>query len=94
MIHICFLLSTRYEEHYGMVLKLIASFILKVGIALDEKQVSDLLLVVTELKIGKGQYFAWNDCIGSFLQIMGAELFFKVLPMRLTDLDMNSLRFA
>jgi hypothetical protein len=25
---------------------------------------------------------------------MGAESFFKVLPMRLTDLDMNSLRFA
>jgi len=25
---------------------------------------------------------------------MGAESFFKVLPMRLVDLDMNSLRFA
>ena len=67
MIHICFLLSTRFEEQYGMVLTLIASFILKVGVALNEKQVFDLLLVVTELKIGKGHYFAWNDCIGSFL---------------------------
>ena len=67
MIHICFLLSTRFEEQYGMVLKLISSFILKVGVALNEKQVFDLLLVVTELKIGKGHYFAWNDCIGSFL---------------------------
>ena len=67
MIHICFLLSTRFEEQYGMVLKLIASFIVKVGVALNEKQVFDLLLVVTELKIGKGHYFAWNDCIGSFL---------------------------
>jgi hypothetical protein len=25
---------------------------------------------------------------------MGAESFFKVLPLRLIDLDMNSLRFA
>jgi hypothetical protein len=54
MIHICFLLSTRFEEQYAMVLKLIGSLILKVGVALNEKQVFDLLLVVTELKIGKG----------------------------------------
>jgi hypothetical protein len=77
-----------------MVLKVIASFITKVGIALNEKQVSELLLVVTEIKIGKGHYFAWNDCIGSFLQVMGAESFFKVLPLRLIDHDMNSLRYA
>jgi hypothetical protein len=67
MIHICFLLSTRFENQYGMILKLIGSFIVKVGLVLNEKQVNDLLLVVTELKIGKGHYFAWNDCIGSFL---------------------------
>lgn len=77
-----------------MVLRIISSFILKVGIALNEKQLSDLLLVVTELKIGKDHYLAWNDCIGAFVQVMGAEAFFKVLPLRLIDNDMNSLRYA
>lgn len=77
-----------------MVLKIISAFILKVGIALNQKQVSDLLIVVSELKIGKDHYFAWNDCIGSFVQVMGAERFFAVLPLRLTEHDMNSLRYA
>ena len=77
-----------------MVLKVISAFVKKVGVALDVKQIAELLLVVTELKIVKFNYNNWTECIGSFLQSMGAEAFFKVLPLHLTDLDLNSNRFA
>lgn len=63
----CFLLSTRFEEQYEMVLKLISVFVLKVGSALQPQQLSDLLVVVSELKIVKFHYNGWNECIGSFL---------------------------
>lgn len=94
LIHICYLLSTRFEEKYDMVLKVISAFILKVGVALNEKQIADILIVVTEMKIVKVNYLTWNECIGSFLQAMGAEAFFKVLPLKLTEHDLNSLRYA
>ena len=67
LIHVCYLLSTRFEEHYEMVLKLISTFIGKIGSALAPEQLRDLLLVVTELKIAKFHYVGWNECIGSFL---------------------------
>jgi hypothetical protein len=62
-----YLLSTRFEEHYEMVLKLISTFVGKIGSALAPEQLRDLLLVVTELKIAKFHYVGWNECIGSFL---------------------------
>lgn len=34
LIHICYLLSTRFEPQYEMVLKLISTFVLKVGVSL------------------------------------------------------------
>lgn len=37
MINICYLLSTRFEEQYEMVLKIISTFVLKVGPAVAEK---------------------------------------------------------
>lgn len=67
MINICYLLSTRFEEQYEMVLKIISTFVLKVGVALAEKQLNELLLVVSELKIAKYNFVGWNECLGSFL---------------------------
>jgi len=49
---------------------------------------------VSELKIVKFNYQGWNECIGSFLQVMGPENFFKITPMRLIEFDMNSLKYA
>jgi len=34
LIHVCYLLSTRFEEHYELVLKLISTFVGKIGSAL------------------------------------------------------------
>jgi hypothetical protein len=50
-----------------MVLKLVGTFVIKVGHALAAKQLADLLLVVNELKIGKGHWIPWNECMGSFI---------------------------
>jgi len=36
----------------------------------------------------------WKDCIGTFLETLGAERFFKALPLRLLEVDMHSLTYA
>ena len=42
-----------------------------------------------------GKFFpVWEDCLGTFLRVMGTEAFFKVLPFRVCDYDMNSLTYA
>jgi hypothetical protein len=63
----------------------------KLGLALHENQLSDLLRLVADIKIVKFHYVGWNECIGGFMTTMGPENFFKILPMRLCDNDMNSL---
>jgi hypothetical protein len=55
---------------------------------------SEFLLIVSELKIDKPFYNMWQDTIGAFLSVMGPERFFKVLPLKLCEYDMNSLTFA
>ena len=47
VIHMCYLLTTRFQDEYDLVLKLVAAFISKVGAALEPKQCSDFLLVVS-----------------------------------------------
>lgn len=63
----CYLLTSRFEEEYDLVLKLVQAFIFKVGGALEPKQCSDFLLVVSALKVPRHAYDAWEDCIGSFM---------------------------
>jgi hypothetical protein len=53
-----------------------------------------LLLVVSELKIAKYNFVSWNECLGSFLQVLGPEKFFRVLPLRLLDVELTSLNYA
>ena len=94
MIHMCYLMTTRFQPEYDRVLKLVQTFIAKVGAALQAQQLNDFLLVVSEVKVGRDGYEAWEDCLGTFMQVMGAERFFQQLPLRLSDFDMNSLTYA
>ena len=94
LIHICYLMSSRFELQYDFVLKIVETFVQKVGKALDGIKLSELLKLVSELKIQKSNYTTWNESLGCFLQVMGPEAFFKVLPLNLTDYDLNSLRYA
>ena len=50
--------------------------------------------MVADIKIVKFHFVSWNECIGAFMRVMGPTEFFKTLPMRLLDHDMNSLKFA
>jgi hypothetical protein len=59
----------------------------------DEKVV-DLLVTISEMKVNKSQYNAWTNCIGGFMSRLGANKFFKVLPLRLVEFDLNSTSYA
>jgi len=63
----CYLLTTRFQEDYDKVLRLVQAFIWKVGSALQPKQLNDFLLVVSQLKVRSYCYEAWEDCIGAFM---------------------------
>ena len=76
------------------MLRLVQAFITRVGGALQTKQLHDFLLVVSQLKVRGYAYEAWEDCLGAFMQVMGPAAFFKHLPMRLLDFDLNSLSYA
>lgn len=88
------MISTRFQDVYDLSLKIVQAFVEKVGNVLQEKQLGDLLLVVSELKVRKPAYSAWGDCIGAFLKVMGAEVFLNKLPLQLSEFDMNSLTYA
>jgi hypothetical protein len=60
----------------------------------DEKVV-DLLTTVSQMKmINSKQYNDWTSCIGRFMHRLGANKFFRVLPVRLVEFDLNSLTYA
>ena len=94
LIHLCYLLSTRFEDQYELVIKLIHTFVEKAGRALPSDQIADLLRLVSELKIGGRTYLVWNECIGAFMQAMGCEKFFEILPLELLNHDMQSLTYG
>ena len=39
-------------------------------------------------------YDDWEDCLGTFMQVMGPAKFFVQLPLQLIEHDMNSLTYA
>ena len=45
----CYLLTTRFQDEYDSVLRLVSTFIARVGAALDKKQLNDFLFVVSAL---------------------------------------------
>ena len=90
----CYLLTNRFQSEYDLVLKLVSAFIAKVGAVLEQKQCSDFLLVVSQLQVPRHAYDDWEDCLGTFMQVMGPTRFFEHLPLQLLDHDMNSLTYA
>ena len=90
----CYLLTTRFNDEFDKVLRLVQAFISKVGNAIQSKQISDFLVVVSTLTVPRQAYEAWEDCIGAFMQVMGPQKFFEMLPLKVTEYDMNSLTFA
>ena len=83
VIHMCYLLTTRFEDEYENVLKIVQAFITRVGMVLEPKQTSDFLLVVSQLKVNYHAYEAWEDCLGTFMQVQGPTKFFQQLPLRI-----------
>ena len=67
VIHMCYLLTARFESEYEKVLKLVTAFIARVGAALETNQRRDFLLVVSQLRVDRDSYEAWEDCLGQFL---------------------------
>lgn len=49
VIHMCYLLTVRFQDEYDVVLRLVATFVQKVGVALEQKQLCDFLVVVSSL---------------------------------------------
>ena len=44
--------------------------------------------------MSRDAYESWEDCLGTFIQVMGPERFFNKLPLRMAEFDMNSLTYA
>ena len=69
IIHLRYLLTSRFEESQDLALKLMKTFIQRVGSAL--KSAGDLLVAVSQIKVAKESYKSWISCIGSFLIAAG-----------------------
>lgn len=53
VIHMLYLLTSRFSQEYELVLKLVQTFIEKVGSEIDAQQCSEFLLIVSQLGIEK-----------------------------------------
>jgi hypothetical protein len=74
IIHLRYLLTSRFEESQEMALRVMKTFIQTVGSAL--KDAGELLVAISQLKLTKDSYKPWIECIGSFLLAMGCPKFF------------------
>jgi len=92
VIHLRYLLTSRFEDSQELSLKLMKTFISTVGGSL--KDAGDLLVAISDLKVSKEAYKAWISCIGSFLLALGCPRFFAALPLQLLENDMTSLTYA
>lgn len=91
------MLSSRFTEFgnggaLGNALSIITTCVTKVDLA--DLELAGLLVMVSELKVGRHQYNGWTSCIGSFMAKMGSYKFFKILPLRLIEFDLHSLTYA
>ena len=69
IIHLRYLLTSRFEDAQELSLKLMKTFVQTVGTSLKDS--GDLLLTVASLNVAKESYKAWTSCIGSFLSAVG-----------------------
>lgn len=93
VIHLRYLLTTRFEESQDLAFKLMKTFINQVGSVLPQS--SELLQAMSQVKLAtKDNYKPWIGCIGAFLKAVGCDRFFKALPLQLLEHDMTSLTYA
>ena len=90
----CYLLTSRFAEVQDLVLRLIKSFVERVGKQINDTQMTQFLLIVSQIKLSKDTYEVWKDCLGAFMTTMGPKRFFTELPLRLTEFDLYSLTYA
>ena len=79
-----YLLTNRFSEVQELALRIVKDFVDRVGAKIETKQIAQFLLIVSEIKISKGCYEMWRDCLGQFMIVMGPRKFFNELPLRLT----------
>lgn len=94
VIHLCYLLTNRFANSHHFVLKLVKVFVERIGATLPEKQSAELLLIISQLRVNKESYEAWTDTLGTFMKVLGPQVFFSNLPLRLCSFDLNSLSYA
>ena len=69
VIHMRYLLTSRFDDSQEQALKLMKAFIQTVGSAVPEAP--ELLVVVAGLKTWKESYQPWISCLGSFFSAIG-----------------------
>jgi len=94
LIHMCYLLTDRFEPVQESVFRLLKAFIPHLTMQNDKQIIKDYLLILSEIKAKRSMYDAWTECIGAFMSKMGASEFFGVLPLQLLDYDLFSLTYA
>lgn len=92
ILHLRYLLTSRFEESHDLSLKLMKTFISTVGSSVKES--SELLNAVAQLHVPKETYKTWTSCIGAFLRVVREQKFFSALPLQLLEFDLNSLTYA
>jgi hypothetical protein len=94
LIHMCYLLTDRFEPVQESVFRLLKAFIPHLSMKDDKQIIKDYLVILSETKAKKSMYESWTEVIGAFMSKMGASEFFGVLPLQLLDYDLFSLTYA
>ena len=98
-----YMLSSRFNgENEGkfnaleQVFMIIRTFVINIKseILLEEAKVIELLQMIATLKVDRSLFKEWTNCIGGFMTRMGGIKFFQILPVKLIDYDLNSLKYA
>ena len=64
VLFMTYLLTNRFSEVQELALRIVKDFVDRVGAKIETKQLAQFLLVVSEIKISKGCYEMWRDCLG------------------------------
>ena len=94
IINVRYLLTRRFEEAHESIMRLIETLVE----ALDQSFIQygglDLLDQISRMRVNRNIYKTWEECIGMFLKVFGSYNFFKAVPLRLEQYDLNSLTYS
>lgn len=87
-------MSSRFIENGSLEypLAIIKTFVGKLN--LPNEFNAEILVQVSQLRMNRNDYQSWTNCIGTFMNKMGAIAFFKVLPLELIHHDLNSFTYG